>query len=347
MIRIEIEDSNFIEFDEQSITYFYGENQKLRSNLIRSLKRFAMKKPLNALEEIVYGENGIEIYRDETALSAKKIDFYFLQDSFSLYQAVKMDKESLMRQYLGQMDEEVLVHQKLEEIKDKLLEMELIFNQHLAKISDNISVNLTELSFEQLLKNHLFLSYFDSKQDFPLEMMDGNELIDEFVALLGENLRNIVKESWIVLVNPESFLTSSKVDELLDSLLKLAKDYPFLKILVIAEHAIEREYHFSDLSSTNILSDSGFLPMPEFELFRKSVERYYPEELKMSNEELLRRFFEIVSFVATNRVVDGLSAKNMVLLKVLDKMLNVSIKNQSYDIETLSEIERSFLADGC
>ncbi|MFC4652779.1 CRISPR-associated protein Csn2-St [Lactococcus nasutitermitis] len=342
MIKIELEDHQFIEFDEQNRLFFYGSNQQMRQQLIRSLKRFGLKKALNELEEVVYGENGLEIYRDNQLLNPKNIDFLFVQDNLSIYKEVALTKGSLMAEFLKSFGEEVAVNFQLEEIKNHLLEIELIFNEKLAQISNNISSNLTDLTFDDLLKNHVFLSYFDSRHDFPLEMMDANELLDEYVKLLSEKLMRHPKETWLILVNPASFLTSERIQFLLESLEQIAEETGLLKVWIISNQVLDFPHQLSDISGTIILASDAY-QMPEFSDFRKSIENHYPEKLEMTDEVLCQKFYEIVSNIGIKPSITGKASRNMVLLKVIDELLGFDDLPFSVKFDELSTAEKSYL----
>lgn len=119
-MKIEIEDNKFIEFDDADILFFYGQNQKIAQEFVRSLKRFANKKSLTNLEELVYGENGIEIYRNDQLLKAGSINIHFLQDSFSLFEEVSFEKNSLMTEYLATLAESIDINIELQKIENHL-----------------------------------------------------------------------------------------------------------------------------------------------------------------------------------------------------------------------------------
>ena len=342
-MKIEIENNTFIEFDEMSRLFFYGQNQKVAQELVRSLKRFANKKSLNDLEELVYGENGIEIYREKERLNEKNIDIHFLQDNASLYQEVSFDRKSLMTDFLSALTENVAITTELEEIKNHLLKIELLFNEQLRQISNNISSNLTDLSFDDLLKNHLFLSYAADNHDFPLEMMNANEFVDEYLALLGKKLEHQPKETWIILINPASFLMTEKIQDLLEGLSVLTKKTGLIHTFVISQQALELSYSPDDVPSTIVLTDDVY-QMPDFDTFRKSIENHYPISLKMSDEALCQNFYEIVSSIGNKAKVTGKSYQNMILLKVINEILGLESASFFINFDELSELERTYLS---
>lgn len=341
-MKIEIENNKFIEFNEMSRLFFYGQNQKRIQELVRSLKRFSNKKTLTDLEEVVYGENGIEIYRNEQRLNAKNIDFHFLQDNFSLYKEMSFEKGTLLTDFLSALTENVAINQELEEIKNHLLKIELLFNEQFRQISDNVSSNLRELSFADLLKNHLFLSYSSENHDFPLEMMDANEFVDEYLALLSKKLEHQPKESWIILVNPTSFLMTEKIQDLLEGLSVLTEKTGLLKTLVISQNALDLVYCREDIPSTVVLTDEN-CQMPDFDHFRKSIENHYPTTFTATDDALIENFYEIVSNIGSKSRVAGKSYQNMLLLKVLNVILGFETPEFSCNFDELSELERLYL----
>ena len=342
MIKIELEENKFIEFDEYDKLFFYGNNHEMIQKLVRSLKRFSCNKSLNSLEEIVYGENGLEIYRDNERLNSKNIEFHFLQDSLSIYKEVDLSKGNLMMNYLQNLQEEVEVNTQLEEIKNSFLKLEIFFNQKMKEISDNISSNFLDLTFDSLLKNHLFLSCFDSMHDYPLNMLDSDLLVDEYVQLIEKQLLNNPKETWIVLINPESFISKEKIQSLLKGLERISEKTGLLKILIIAKETLEIQYYCDDIPKTVLLAEECH-QMPEFNSFRKSIEKHYPDQLKLSDEELCQEFYEIASNVGVKPNLSGKSGRNMVLLRVIDELLGYDDFSFSVNFEQLSKLEKAYL----
>lgn len=339
MIRIEYDNNLFIEFDDNKRTYFYGSNQQLKQKLVRSLKRFATGKTLNDLEEVIYGENGIEIYRNDQRLSSKNLKMFILQDNLSIFKEVDFIKGSLMQDYLQVVGQNVELENKLARINDELLSVELLINGKLSKISNNISSNLTELTYETLLKNQLFLSYFAENHDFPLEMMDANELIDEFINLLQEKTENDAQEIWLVLINPESFLLNENIQYLLDSSEEIAP----LKVLIISYTPITIAYKPDDISQTVILADEVHV-MPNYFDFVNSVKNHYPDEINFQEINLVKSFFEIACEIGKRHVNSGLSPKDLVLLKVINEIIGVEKPSYSVKFDELTSLEKSFLA---
>lgn len=341
-MKIEIEDNQFIEFDESQRLFFYGHNQKLAHELVRSLKRFSNKKNLNELEELVYGENGIEIYRDEQLLKPGSIDIHFLQDSSSIYNEVSFDKLSLMTDFLSAMSENVEINRELSKIEDHLLKIELIFNEKLGKISDNISSNVAELTYAELMKNNMFLSYVDQSHEFPLEMMDANELIDEYLLLLKDKLARDLKETWVVLINIASFLSLESSQVLIDGLTKMADDTGLLHIFIVGEQSLNLHYDLEDIPNTVILTNE-VCQMPEFENFKSSVMNHYPATLRMTDEELCSAFFEIISCIGNDINATGKSYEYIVLLKVINDILGFSSLKFNSQVKELTDAERAYL----
>jgi hypothetical protein len=341
-MKIEIEDNKYIELDEQPRLFFYGSDQKMQQKLIRSLKRFSTKKVLNPLEEVVYGENGIEIYRNDQLLNPKSIDMYFLQDSSSIFSEIDFTKNSLMGNYLKILSEEIEVSVQLEEIKNHMLQMENIFNKKISGISNNVSLNLRDLTFEDLLKNHLFLSFSDKKHEYPLEMLDSNELIDEYTQLLSSRIAHGPKETWVVLINPESFLSPENVAILLKRLGEISDETNVLRTIIIANRAIDTYYSTADVPCTIVLADDAF-QMPEFDDFRRDIENHYPNQITLSDEELCQSFYNVVSDIGINAMNVGIRSSDMVLLKVIDEILGFTDLSFTVRSDNISEAEKSYL----
>ncbi|MDN2453385.1 CRISPR-associated protein Csn2-St [Lactobacillus sp. UCMA15818] len=341
-MKVEIEDNKFIEFDEADILFFYGQNQKMAQDFVRSLKRFANKKALTDLEELVYGENGIEIYRNNQLLKAGSINIHFLKDGSSLFEEVSFEKNSLMTEYLATLAENMDINIELQKIENHLLKIESIFNQHLEKVSNNISSNLSSLTYTELLKNNIFLSYASGSHNFPLEMMDANEFVDEYLALLEKNLENTPKETWITLVNLASFLTVEKIQVLIDGLIRLAEETRLIHIFIISQIPLRINYRPDDISNTIILADE-LCQMPDFDSFRNSIESHYPGNIDITDNQLCQNFYEIAAYIGKNCIITGKSYQDIVLLKVLNEILGFEVSGLTYNLKELTNAERAYL----
>ncbi|KRN29122.1 CRISPR-associated protein Csn2-St [Liquorilactobacillus mali] len=341
-MRVEIEDNKFIEFDEADILFFYGQNQKMAQEFVRSLKRFANKRVLTDLEELVYGENGIEIYRNDQLLKSGSINIHFLQYGSSLFEEVSFEKTSLMTEYLTTLFESIDINIELQKIENHLLKIESLFNQKLKEVSNNISSNVSSLTYTELLKNNIFLSYASGSHNFPLEMMDANEFVDEYLVLLEKSLENNPKETWIALINLASFLTTEKIQVLIDGLVQLAEKTGLIHIFVISQAPLEIMYQPENVPNTMVLADELY-QMPDFDSFRNSIENHYPGNLDITDNQLCQRFYEIVAYIGGKCTMTGKSYQDIVLLKVLDEILGFKISNLTYGLKKLTNAERAYL----
>ncbi|MCL2676454.1 MAG: hypothetical protein FWE43_02725 [Streptococcaceae bacterium] len=340
MIKIETENNQFIEFEEASRTFFYGSNQKLKRQLVRSLKRFATGKSLSELEEIVYGENGIEIYIDGKQVKKGNIDFLFIQDNQSIYQEIDFIKKSMMFDYLQELKEDILISEQIEKLNDELLKLELLVNKSVERISDNVSSNFSSFNLENIFKNQLFLSFEDSEHEYPLEMMDANELLDEYLNLLEAKIKREKQMIWLSLVNPESFLITDNIRWFMDGLEEISERTGLLKVFIFANQAIDIEYKEYDFPHTVILLEQSHL-LPELSDFKRTIENYYPIPKEYSELELLGAFYDLVDDIGTT----GKISEHMVLLKVINGIFGFDDLNYFYKIKELSEAEKSFLLD--
>jgi hypothetical protein len=338
MIKLELENQEYVEFEENDLTYFYGFNQKIKQKLVRSLKRFSTGKSLSELEELVYGDDGIEIYKGDKKLKKSEINFLFLQDNHSIYQEVDFLKKSMMFDYFQEISEEMMIAEGVEKINDTLLNLEILFNKQLENVSDSISVNLKSINIETLLKNHLFLSFHDDKHDYPLEMMDSNELLDEYLKLLEAKIVRENKETWLILINPESFLITDNIKYFINELKEISQKTQLLKIMTISNRVLELEYQLNDLPRTVLLLDKVHL-LPEFEILKGSIERNYPSSKEWCEEDLVSSFYDLIDVLGTT----GNKAENMVLLKVLNNLLGFENLEYSYKESKFSEAEKQFL----
>lgn len=219
--------------------------------------------------------------------------------------------------------------------------MESIFNKNIKTVSDNLSVSFSDLTFDNLLKNYLFLSYFDEFHDYPLEMMDAEILLDEYLNLLENQLLIKPKETWIVLNNPDSFISKKELEKLLVGFQQISKKTGLLKVYFISNTPPKVKLSCEDIPKTIILADEAH-QMPDFDAFRKNIESYYPTELPMSDLELCQSFYKIVTDIGIEDKKTRKISRNMVLLKVIDEILGYDFR-VSFENSELSELEKTYL----
>lgn len=343
-LKIEYESGQFIDVDLSDYLLFVGGQNDWKRKIIRSLKRFSVSKTLDELEEGIYGENGIEFYYNEKQLKSKDTNFMFLEDNKSIYNQLSFTKGNLMYQELLEIQHEVDITRQMEILNNELINLEVILNEHLSQFSNSIGSSLGSLLFTDILKNNLSLSYFTEKRDYPLEMINSSELLDEYVKLLESMIKRDEEMIWLAIINPESFLEPHDFRYLFEELKRLSSETKQLKFFVFSNRSLELPYTSEDIGKTILLYDY-YEQMPEYEIFEQSIERHYPDELKLSESEIVSSFYRISHLIGEEITGDSyISEKDMVLLKVINNLLEINVCTET-SVQTLSQLEKAFLKE--
>src|SRR5699024_12687228 len=108
---------------------------------------------------------------------------------------------------------------------DELLKIEILLQQHLDNYSNNLQSEFQSFSYADLLKTKLLMGYKERGLDYPLEFMDTELLLDEFLNFLKFRLENTGLPVWLILYNLDSFVAPRDIDYLLIKVKELMKEY--------------------------------------------------------------------------------------------------------------------------
>ncbi|MFW8053162.1 CRISPR-associated protein Csn2-St [Vagococcus fluvialis] len=343
-LKIEYESGRFIEVDFSDYLLFVGGHNDWKRKLIRSLKRFSVSKSLNELEAGIYGENGIEIYFQDKQLKSRETNLLFLEDNLSIYNQLSFTKGNLMHEEMTELQHKNDITRQMETINNELINLESLINDYLIEFSDSITSSLNSLLFTDILKNNLNLSYSTKERDYPLEMMNSSELLDEYIKLLISLIERRGEDIWLVIVNPESFLDIQDVQYLFDELKKLAQKTKQLKFFVFSNQSLELNYTSEDISKT-VLLYKDYEQMPEFDIFLQSIKRHYPDELCLSETEVISSFYRISHLIGRDSPDSYyLCPRDMILLKVINNLIDTNVAVET-SRQHLTQLEEAFLKE--
>ncbi|MGX7024426.1 CRISPR-associated protein Csn2-St [Vagococcus hydrophili] len=343
-LKIEYESGRFIEADLEDYLLFVGGQNDWKRKIVRSLKRFGISKSLNELEEGIYGENGIEFYYGEKQLKSRDTNLMFLEDNKSIYDQLSFSKGNLIYQELQEVQHEIDITRQMEVLNNELINLEVILNRHVSKFSDSITSSLGSILFTDILKSNLTLSYFTERRNYPLEMINSSELLDEYVNLLKSMIERNEEMIWLAIINPESFLELNDFGYLFGELKRIAKETKQLKFFVFSNRSLEVSYTSEDIGKTILLYDY-YEQMPEYGFFEESIKRHYPSEFEMSESDLVSSFYRIADLIGKDLKGDCyISDKDMVLLRVINDMLEVNVSTET-SVQTINRLEEAFLKE--
>lgn len=339
ILNIELENQKFLELDFEDEIYITGENRQKIWQVFRSLYYYFNKDP--KLTTNVYGENKIEITCDDEAVSVKNTLPFFIHNRESIYQQMLYKKDTLLFDFLNSFENDLGIDRSIEQLNDELLKIEILLQQHLDNYSNNLQSEFLNFSYADLLKAKLFMGYKENGLDYPLEFMDTELLLDEFLNFLKFRLENTGLPVWLILYNLDSFISSKDIESLLIEVKKLVREYD-LKLIYLGNDLNNVPLDASEMDNVVISTNEFHQLLPIDELI-KSIQLYYPNDLQLSKDEIAQSLKRIFSLIGSTEKV-FISNQDLVLLKVMNEILGYET---SYDLRTqsLTDAETKFLED--
>lgn len=339
ILNIELENQKFLELDFEDEIYITGENHQKIWQVFRSLYYYFNKDP--KLTTNVYGGNKIEITCDEEAVSIKNTLPFFIHNRESIYQQMLYKKDTLLFDFLNSFENDLDIDRSIEQLNDELLKIEILLQQYLDNYSNNLQSEFLNFSYADLLKTKLFMGYKEKGLDYPLEFMDTELLLDEFLNFLKFRLENTGLPVWLILYNLDSFIAPKEIESLLIKIKELMKNYD-LKLIYLGNNLDNIPLNSSEIDSMVIAADEFYQLLPINELM-KSIKLHYPNEFSMSETEITNSLRRIIPVIGIKEKV-FISNKDLVLLKIVNDILGYET---SYDLsyQLLTGAETKFLED--
>lgn len=327
-------------FDLNDYAYIFCLNRDIGWQLLRTLKRYSRNKTLTLLEENVYGTNGLTILANGLKIDLKDISFLVLDQRDSILNEFSGKKGTLLFEQVESLKKSYYIQEQIDKLNDMLLQLEVSIEKIALSKFTSVKTSLGQLQLEDLLKKMLSFKYEDTDYYFPLEMMDVNKMIKDFCELLRQRIINNQKRVFLWLINPQNFLNSIACEYLLNSLKELSKT-KLLNFIVISDKVFTDNYCYEDIERTKIVIEDVYELLPYNDL-HEIIESHYPTDFNLTDRQLLEAIYRLIPLLASKKV--SIANKDMILLKVLGKLLNTSTPD-SVDTSELSYLEQRFLKD--
>lgn len=347
-IEMEYEKDRYIEIDASSrIIYLLGANEEIKWKLYRTMKRFQAGKKLSSLEENVYGDDGINIICDGQDQTNKKLDFLFLEQRSDVLEQLTLTKNTMLAEYLVEMQKDFLLNKQVEKINNLFLETEGILQEKIKEEFAHLVPRFNYFTIDDLLKKYLLIEYLEKGQQYPVEMMDITYLLDEYCNLIEKKIKSTGQNIWLVIRNPQSFIKNEVFNKFLCNLTELIKKYSNFYIFILSDSYLNVDFKPQQIESV-VLIYENIQQLPQLDILRESLARRYPEELTYSDQELIEKLMRIFPYVGIKNINQVyLNPKDMVLFKVVgmllyDKEFSFTIRNE---INELTPAERCFLGE--
>lgn len=339
ILKIELENQRFLDIEFDSAAYITGSNQKQLWKIFRSLYYYFNKNP--KLTENIYGENKIELLLDDQPLSEKNNDFYFISDRNSIYNQMIYKKDSLLFELLNSLSDNLEIDRSIEKINDEHLQLEISIQKLLDVHSNNLKAEFHDLTYLDFLKNNLSMGYESNNNSYPLEFMDTEALLDEYLNFLEFKLKDNGRPVWLVLYNLDSFISPDDKYLFLQKIKSFMDEYE-LKLIYLGNNLRSVPIATSDLEKIVVAAEDFHQMLPCVELLN-SVKLHYPNEVNFDENNFTAAIRRIAPLIGSNQKA-FISNKDLVLLKIVNDILGYET---SFDLnnQLLSKAETEFLKD--
>lgn len=339
ILRIELENQKFLDVDIDESLYITGPNQKQMWKIFRSLYYYFNRAP--QLSTNVYGDDKIEITFDDEKMSVKNNETFFINSRESIYEQMTYRKNSLLFDYLNSQSDNIEINHGLERMNDELLKIELNLQDTLDENSNNLKVSFQEQTYSDLLKNNLVMNYEFDNSIYPLEFMDTEALLDEFLNFLKFKLESGGHTVWLILYNLESFVSAEEMCNFV-SKVKIMTAECDMKLIVIGNSLENIPIFDHDIENIVIVANECHQMLP-FENFLETIKLHYPANFDWNVADTVDSIKRIAPFIGSSKKM-FISSKDLVLLKVVNEILGYET---SFNLESslLNSTETKFLKD--
>ena len=341
-MEIRIKDKYYdFSFDMRNRLIFVGANLDLKYKLFQRIKRFGQGGKYDELEMNLYGEEGISISYSESKLNPRKQRFLTISSMDDIKREITLEKKTLLYENIYLLKDDLEITRQIQLLNDNLLSIENLLNTHYSTLFNNLQYYCQELTFDHIINKQTSVQYYNDTGSLPFYALSASELVDEFLVVLKQYIEQSGQEVWISIYNPEEYLDETILDLLLSSLDNIANETSLLKTIIF--HRWKTATYASDDIGSVIISLDTFQQLPEFNYFRKSIERNYPIPLEIDNNDLSSQFFRICLLLGSKDFSSALiQSKDMILLKVLEILLEDRTDLGTLETE-LSDCEKAFL----
>lgn len=317
-VKIEYANNNFLEYDSYPINTLVGYNQHLKWQVLRSLRRFEEGKQLTSLEEVIYGDDGVNIFIDNKPMTNKSLNILFMTSSEEMNRELMMTKGSLMYDYLITHLSHVSIQYQYEKIVDQYIALEVKLEQMINDAElDHLRMNVALPNLEDIIKKATITGTLGAST-YPLHLMNSNHLVRTYLKLLTLKLKSNSTYTLIILRHLSEFLDVQSITVLMNELRKLSEQYSHLMVLNINdfEPLVIEEFNTEEI----IFANHEFEQLPPFDILKQSIYLHYPTEYKLTDEELKAQLELILPIMRTKNSMH--QSIDMLLSNVVVDLLN-------------------------
>lgn len=331
--RIQILTKNLnLDLTMDSTLVFIGANKDAKREILNTFLQMASKY-VDENQGNLVSQTG-KILFDGTEVSNRNTDIIYLDEYYSLYKELIFKKSYFLFEEVLEIGNQIPIITQIEEINDQMSKFELLMNQSLHENYPELSLDLPYFSHDALIKKFAALK-------LDRELITSRKMIETFIKLVSRTISQSGNRVWIILDGIDRHLSQDDFKYLYDSLVDISRDTQRLNVILFnVDYALWR---------LNIALEDFIVVYKEIQQLYpinemyQSIERHYPDSFIIDEENLQQRILTVIPYIGYSEAV-SLSNKNMVILKVLKKLLGDETKNET-SFESLSSLEKLFLED--
>lgn len=331
--RIQILTKNLnLDLTMDSTLVFIGANKDAKREILNTFLQMASKY-VDENQGNLVSQTG-KILFDGTEVSNRNTDIIYLDEYYSLYKELILKKSYFLFEEVLEIGSQIPIITQIEEINDQMSKFEILMNQLLHENYPELSLDLPYFSHDALIKKFAALK-------LDRELITSRKMIETFIKLVSRTISQSGNRVWIILDGIDRHLSQDDFKYLYDSLVDISRDTQRLNIILFnVDYALWR---------LNIALEDFIVVYKEIQQLYpinemyQSIERHYPDSFIIDEENLQQRILTVIPYIGYSEAV-SLSNKNMVILKVLKKLLGDETKIET-SFESLSNLEKSFLED--
>ncbi len=331
--RIQILTKNLnLDLTMDSTLVFIGANKDAKREILNTFLQMASKY-VDENQGNLVSQTG-KILFDGTEVSNRNTDIIYLDEYYSLYKELILKKSYFLFEEVLEIGSQIPIITQIEEINDQMSKFELLMNQSLHEKYPELSLDLPYFSHDALIKKFAALK-------LDRELITSRKMIETFIKLVSRTISQSGNRVWIILDGIDRHLSQDDFKYLYDSLVDISRDTQRLNVILFnVDYALWR---------LNIALEDFIVVYKEIQQLYpinemyQSIERHYPDSFIIDEENLQQRILTVIPYIGYSEAV-SLSNKNMVILKVLKKLLGDETKNET-SFESLSSLEKLFLED--
>lgn len=331
--RIQILTKNLnLDLTMDSTLVFIGANKDAKREILNTFLQMASKY-VDENQGNLVSQTG-KILFDGTEVSNRNTDIIYLDEYYSLYKELALKKSYFLFEEVLEIGSQIPIITQIEEINDQMSKFELLLNKSLHENYPELSLDLPYFSHDALIKKFATLK-------LDRELITSRKMIETFIKLVSRTISQSGNRVWIILDGIDRHLSQGDFKYLYDSLVDISRDTQRLNIILFnVDYALWR---------LNIALEDFIVVYKEIQQLYpinemyQSIERHYPDSFLIDEKNLQQRILTVIPYIGYSEAV-SLSNKNMVILKVLKKLLGDETKNET-SFESLSSLEKLFLED--